>query len=78
MGADLSSNIFIEHALGTVSETPLVMATAVTAFICGVWLAAVIATATLSHLQRHMQEQVRRWQRRAVRAEHAAKNHESG
>ncbi|MGR6915467.1 hypothetical protein ACU635_14575 [[Actinomadura] parvosata] len=78
MGTDPSPNILIERAVGTVCEVPLVMAAAVTAFICGVWLAAVIATAALSHLQRHMQEQVRRWQRRAVRAECAAKNHESG
>ncbi|TYB69292.1 hypothetical protein FXF51_08695 [Nonomuraea sp. PA05] len=78
MGTDPSPTILIVRALGTVSELPLVMAAAVTAFICGVWLAAVIATATLSRLQRHMQEQVRRWQRRAFRAEHAAKNHESG
>ncbi|MEU8361091.1 hypothetical protein AB0C27_34255 [Nonomuraea sp. NPDC048882] len=78
MGTDLPPIILIQRALGTVSELPLVMAIAVTAFICGVWLAAVIATAALSHLQRHMQKQVRRWQRRAVRAEHAARNHESG
>jgi hypothetical protein len=78
MATDPLPNIVIECAVGTVCEVPLVMATAVTAFICGMWLAAVIATATLSHLQRHMQEQVRSWQRRAIRAEHTAKNHESG
>ncbi|MFI6637918.1 hypothetical protein ACIBI7_54355 [Nonomuraea fuscirosea] len=50
MGADLSLNIFIERASGRVSELPLVMAIAVTAFICGVWLSAVIAGPKRSQL----------------------------
>ncbi|MFI9846965.1 hypothetical protein ACIHFD_58810 [Nonomuraea sp. NPDC051941] len=61
--------IFGESATDVASDLPLVVATVVVAFVGGVWLTAVVATATLSRLQRHMLEQVRHWQKRAIRAE---------
>jgi hypothetical protein len=47
----------------------LLFATAVTAFIVGGWLMAVVTTAATSHWQRRMHKQVMVWQTRAMRAE---------